>query len=930
MLDHTRQRDLFRILLALLCFCRQMPGTCATIPLQLDPPSIVVPFGSPVSVNCSTNVTNASMGWEASQGQKDMVENVTFITWTVKSLVHWDIKPICFVNVNEQDMLSLNITVYKPPDRVSISTVGHTGPMIEGSQYELQCDVQNVAPVHLLTVNWYKGQHLVKRENFSDMNEFPVNETLTLQISPHRGDDGTQYRCEAELQLGPEGPQPPPLVKSDPLNITVHYGPEFSNCPDVVHLKEGESLAGYCNVTGKPLPHSYWQREGVPIDPAIPLNRTSSGQYKIITNRNTTKSLKVEVIYGPEISCELHYTVKENEYFRPSCTVVGYPLSEIIWYKDGNIVEFPQTMYRTDAGQYTITASNSNSAASHTMEIDVLYPPSEISELQDVQVSSGEDVVLKCSSNANPRPRYKWIYHRTSNVRAEDQDGVSLLHITRAGGDNIGKYICIAYNDLGERTQTVRVGVQGVKATCPLSISPQHVVLEYGESISVECSSKESNRNWGWKFLDSVSNESTLVINSDLFIDIVGWSGNVSCYGDFVGLGYCQKDLDITIYKRPDRVSISTVGHTGPMIEGREYELQCDIQNVAPVQLLTVNWYKGNNLVKNQSFDETTNPADKTATLKISPSRNDIKTQYHCEAKLKPAPDNSTVKSDLLNITVHYKPAITDKLPRWVPVFHDYPAVLVCEASGYPPPTIAWIFNNNRSEGGNLTVKENGVYKCIAYNSVGNDSRVVNVVMKVASCELVIKPSKLLVEYGASASVDCSTTTPSNHMGMGWEASQGAVQTRKDVQLISWKVDSLVHWDIQPICFLNTLAGRCQMKLPVTVYRLPDRVSISTVGRTGPMIEGKQYELQCDVYNVAPVHLLTVNWYKGQHLVAKTSFSDSTKTPVNQSTRFHMSLSRADDGVLYRCEAELKLSMTGAGTQASSKMASQTVHRSPV
>ncbi|MCI4391855.1 hypothetical protein PGIGA_G00139350 [Pangasianodon gigas] len=222
MLDHTRQRDLFRILLALLYFCRQMPGTCAAVPLQLDPPSIVVPFGSPVSVNCSTNVTNKGMGWEASQGQKDLMENVTFITWTVKSLEHWDIEPICYINVNEQYMLSLNITVYKPPDQVSISTVGHTGPMIEGRQYELQCAVQNVAPVHLLTVNWYKGQHLVKGENFSDMNKFPVNKTLTLQISPHRGDDGAQYRCEAELQLGPEGPQPPPLVKSDPLNITVH------------------------------------------------------------------------------------------------------------------------------------------------------------------------------------------------------------------------------------------------------------------------------------------------------------------------------------------------------------------------------------------------------------------------------------------------------------------------------------------------------------------------------------------------------------------------------------------------------------------------------------------------------------------------------------------------------------------------------------
>lgn len=108
----------------------------------------------------------------------------------------------------------------------------------------------------------------------------------------------------------------------------------------------------------------------------------------------------------------------------------------------------------------------------------------------------------------------------------------------------------------------------------------------------------------------------------------------------------------------------------------------------------------------------------------------------------------------------------------------------------------------------------------------------------------------------------------------------------------------------------------------------PDRLSISVVGHTGPVTEGKHYELQCEVHNVAPVHLLTVNWYRGKHLVAKTSFSDSTKTPVNQSTRFHLSLSRADDGVHFSCEAEMKLSGTRAGTP--STMASQvlglTVH----
>lgn len=52
------------------------------------------------------------MGWEASQGAVDKMENVNVINWTVESVTHWDIKPICFINTDEQYEVPLNITVY--------------------------------------------------------------------------------------------------------------------------------------------------------------------------------------------------------------------------------------------------------------------------------------------------------------------------------------------------------------------------------------------------------------------------------------------------------------------------------------------------------------------------------------------------------------------------------------------------------------------------------------------------------------------------------------------------------------------------------------------------------------------------------------------------------------------------------------------------
>ncbi|RXN36532.1 intercellular adhesion molecule 1-like protein [Labeo rohita] len=165
------------------------------------------------------------MGWEASEGGVDKTRD-SVVTWTVSDLREWDIKPFCYINYDKTHDTpceeELPVTVYKTPDSVSIGIVNHRGPMKEGKQYELQCDVQDVAPVQNLTVKWYKGQTLLNQTTFTDTSITPVNETTKLLITADRADDGAQYRCKAELNLGAEGPQPPPTKTSKPLNAEVY------------------------------------------------------------------------------------------------------------------------------------------------------------------------------------------------------------------------------------------------------------------------------------------------------------------------------------------------------------------------------------------------------------------------------------------------------------------------------------------------------------------------------------------------------------------------------------------------------------------------------------------------------------------------------------------------------------------------------------
>lgn len=109
----------------------------------------------------------------------------------------------------------------EPPDRVSISFVNHTGPMLENRPYTLQCEVQDVAPIEKLSVTFYRGETVLVQQWSVEKEKTPVSKIFTMNISPSREDDGDQFWCEAKLELGPEGPQPPPVVASQKLDASV-------------------------------------------------------------------------------------------------------------------------------------------------------------------------------------------------------------------------------------------------------------------------------------------------------------------------------------------------------------------------------------------------------------------------------------------------------------------------------------------------------------------------------------------------------------------------------------------------------------------------------------------------------------------------------------------------------------------------------------
>uniref|UniRef100_A0A8C1RGG4 Ig-like domain-containing protein n=1 Tax=Cyprinus carpio TaxID=7962 RepID=A0A8C1RGG4_CYPCA len=408
---------------------------------------------------------------------------------------------------------------------------------------------------------------------------------------------------------------------------------------------------------------------------------------------------------------------------------------------------------------------------------------------------------------------------------------------------------------------------------CPILISPVDVVVEYGDSFSANCSSTDETIQFGlsWDGYDETMKKT----EDDIFVDVTNWEMNLTCYM-YSNKTKCSQGLPVTIYKTPDSVSISIVNHRGPMIEGQQYELQCDIYNVAPVQELTVKWYKGQTLLNQTTFTEDNkSPVNETATLQIRPDRTDDGAQYRCEAELdlgEDGPQYPTESLQPLSAELHYTPKPSSSTET---IIKNDEVTRTCTVKANPAPTYTSHSEHLKEEISSSVLQSPtlspGNYTCTATNSLGSDSKVFIIESKESRCPIQLVPWRAVVRYGDSVAVNCSATVP--HKGLGWEASEGGVPMTKDKKMITWRVSHLTEWDIQPYCYINH-EKQCQVELPVTIYKTPDSVSISIVNHSGPMIEGQQYELQCDVQDVAPVQNLTVKWYKGQTLLNQTTFTE--------------------------------------------------------
>uniref|UniRef100_A0A3Q3G8M9 Ig-like domain-containing protein n=1 Tax=Labrus bergylta TaxID=56723 RepID=A0A3Q3G8M9_9LABR len=249
-------------------FCSILCGH-ASCPIELSPPSVVVRYGDPVSINCSTSETLfEGIGWEATEGAKPL-QNVSHLTWTVDKLTDWSFSTSCYFNYHEnssstQCLITPDVVLYS---KFSFFSNSDEGVMKEMEEYNFTCHIPNIAPVQRLSVKWYKGDDFLHTETFNNNNKKPVNQTSILRFKATRQDSGVTFRCEAHMDLGQGELQL--IVSSQDYNITVHYPPS-----QIVELEDSEVSVGStvwlkCSSTGNPRPKyswDYYRTDNVEVD----------------------------------------------------------------------------------------------------------------------------------------------------------------------------------------------------------------------------------------------------------------------------------------------------------------------------------------------------------------------------------------------------------------------------------------------------------------------------------------------------------------------------------------------------------------------------------------------------------------------------------------------------------------------------------------
>ncbi|XP_047449285.1 roundabout homolog 2 isoform X11 [Mugil cephalus] len=481
--------------------------------------------------------------------------------------------------------------------------------------------------------------------------------------------------------------------------------------------------------------------------------------------------------------------VSKGEPATLNCKAEGRPTPTVEWYKDGERVETDKDDPRShrmllpsgslfflrivhgrrskpDEGAYVCVARNYlGEAVSRNASLEVALLRDDFRQNPtDVVVAAGEPAILECvPPRGHPEPT---IYWKKDKVRIDDKDdritirGGKLM-ISNTKKSDAGMYICVGTNMVGERdSETAQVTV--FERPTFLRRPINQVVLEE-ETVEFRCQVQgdpQPNVRWRKDDIDVPRGRYEIKYDKDDYVlrvkkASVNDEGTFTCMAEN-RVGKLEASATLTVRARPVAAPQFVIRPRDQIVsQGRTATFPCETKgNPQPA----VFWQKEgsqNLLFPNQPQQPNSRfSVSPSGDLTISSVQRADAGYYICQALTVAGSILAKAQLEVTDVLTDRPPPIIRQGPSNQTLGVDSVALLKCQASGDPIPSISWLKDGvsllgkdprmSLQEVGSLQIKniklsDSGIYTCVATSSSGETSWSAFLEVKEAGGVLVVK-----------------------------------------------------------------------------------------------------------------------------------------------------------------------------------------------
>ncbi|KAM3729101.1 Hemicentin-2 [Dirofilaria immitis] len=491
------------------------------------------------------------------------------------------------------------LQVIEPP---RILTSDDELKVIEGQGQTIRCEVSG-SPVP--KVEWFKNGQQFNASIAQSSSNLHYIHLREAQVS-----DAGRYTCIARNRAGEHRVT---------TQLYVLVPPMIMEGERIVQVKENTSLTLDCIATGNPKPIIVWKRDGRPLDTRSPRfvitsSKVSDGGRYTCEARNeagkASVDFEVDIFTKPRFrDLKTETRVRDGERARLECKVDGHPEPTIIWMRGGrpiedmkNIILSPrgETMMilksrRADSGSYSCVAKNFAGETEASFTVIVLIAPYIEEQIdQNLRVVQGNQVIMHCPVQGNPKPKIKWLYNGKPiiNDRAMIIGETDLLIQGSKQSDN-GRYTCLAENEAGILNTNYELEIIGPPKFHRRSEAVYEVIL--GKTVTMDCDVEAEPKpeiHWFRGDLPLYLSENIHISPDGQQITIRGVElsdgGKYTCKTENEA-GSADIDLTLKVLVPPSIDTSNIIGN--PLaVAGKSIYLECPVAGIPHPSVI---WYKG-------------------------------------------------------------------------------------------------------------------------------------------------------------------------------------------------------------------------------------------------------------------------------------------------------------------------------------------------